>query len=173
MQGVRGHGHLPAPAPKKHLQGVRGGEHLPAPTPKEHLQGVRGPCKCSFGAGADTGRSCVPHLLLSPIRCGGPVWPPVCVPPAARLPPASEPSRLSVAAAVAAGAAGPDAASAAPARAASSSSAILFCMGSSPGNGLSLSGLRGSSSAGYLRLRDPLCFHRCRCGQFLSVRFKI
>jgi hypothetical protein len=42
MQGVRGRGHLPAPARKEQLQGVRGGEHLPAPAPEEQMQGVRG-----------------------------------------------------------------------------------------------------------------------------------
>jgi hypothetical protein len=31
VQGVRGGGHLPAPAPEERLQGVRGGGHLSAP----------------------------------------------------------------------------------------------------------------------------------------------
>ena len=40
IQGVRGVGHLPAPAPGKHMQGVRGGESLPAPAQEERMQGV-------------------------------------------------------------------------------------------------------------------------------------
>jgi hypothetical protein len=40
MQGVRGRGPLPAPAPEEQVQGVRGREHLPAPAPEEQVQGV-------------------------------------------------------------------------------------------------------------------------------------
>ena len=42
MQGVRGRGHLPAPAPKGQVQGVRGRGHLPAPAHQEPMQGVLG-----------------------------------------------------------------------------------------------------------------------------------
>ena len=41
MPGVRGGGHLSAPAPEEPVQGVWGGGHLPAPAPEEPLQGVR------------------------------------------------------------------------------------------------------------------------------------
>ena len=41
MQGVRGHGHLLAPAHQERMQGVRGSGHLPAPAPEERVQAVQ------------------------------------------------------------------------------------------------------------------------------------
>ena len=40
MQGMKGIGHLRAPARQEHMQGMRVIEHLRSPAPKEKLQGM-------------------------------------------------------------------------------------------------------------------------------------